>query len=110
MQRQEQRENQDYRLNFRLNRACEVDVDELCGDVCSPFAGQACGGTVLRCLANKRSKVPRSPTSQPFTRPLAVCVRKPYPHRTVELVYGRMELVYGRSLCMVEKNSVVELR
>ena len=59
VQRQQQRENEDYRLNFRLNRACEVDVDELCADVCSPFAGQACGGTVLRCLSEKREKVRR---------------------------------------------------
>mmetsp|Transcript_18814 Transcript_18814/g.52452 ORF Transcript_18814/g.52452 Transcript_18814/m.52452 type:complete len:892 (-) Transcript_18814:83-2758(-) len=57
VQKQEQRQNEDYRLNFRLHRACEVDVNELCSDVCSPFQGQACGGTVLRCLTDNREKI-----------------------------------------------------
>lgn len=57
VQRQAQRQSTDYRLNFRLHRSCEVDVDELCADVCSPFQGQACGGTVLRCLTEKRDEV-----------------------------------------------------
>ena len=62
VQRQAQRQSTDYRLNFRLHRSCEVDVDELCADVCSPFQGQACGGTVLRCLTEKRDEVCCSPS------------------------------------------------
>lgn len=39
---------QDYRLNFRLNKACEADISKLCPNLCSP--GAPCGGMVLQCL------------------------------------------------------------
>ena len=55
--RTENRMNQDYRLNYRLNTACELDIDELCAEQCSPFLGHACGGTVLRCLSENKEKV-----------------------------------------------------
>ena len=51
------RSNQDYRLNFRLNKACQNDIELLCGDECSPFMGQACGGRVLRCLVEKQDQL-----------------------------------------------------
>eukprot|EP00951_Prasinocladus_malaysianus_P016396 scaffold127716_cov50-Prasinocladus_malaysianus.AAC.1 len=57
VRRQEERQAEDYRLNFRLNAACEADVDELCADVCSSFQGQACGGTVYRCLTDNRDNI-----------------------------------------------------
>jgi len=57
VERQEHRQTEDYRLNFRLNRACEYDVEELCPDVCSSMQGTSCGGTVLRCLTDKREKI-----------------------------------------------------
>lgn len=41
---------QDYRLNFRLHKACNTDVQATCSDACPPNLGQACGGTMLRCL------------------------------------------------------------
>ncbi|KAF8068300.1 hypothetical protein HT031_001987 [Scenedesmus sp. PABB004] len=46
----EQGSAQDYRLNFRLRKACDKDISKLCKDVCSPKQDQVCGGTVLRCL------------------------------------------------------------
>lgn len=55
--RDENRQNQDYRLNYRLNVACELDIDELCAEQCSPFLGHACGGTVLRCLSDNQEKI-----------------------------------------------------
>jgi Golgi apparatus protein 1 len=55
--RDENRSNEDYRLNYRLNMACELDIDELCADECSPFLGHACGGTVLRCLSDKKESI-----------------------------------------------------
>lgn len=45
-----QRMAQDYRLNYRLRRACEEDQKALCDDKCGAMAASACGGTVLRCL------------------------------------------------------------
>ncbi|BDA41257.1 probable Golgi apparatus protein 1 [Coccomyxa sp. Obi] len=51
------RSNQDYRLNFRLNTACEADIDTLCAEECSPFLGSACGGRVLRCLTEKQDAI-----------------------------------------------------
>jgi Golgi apparatus protein 1 len=57
VKRYEIRAGQDYRLQFRLSKACSAEVDRLCADVCSPFQGQACGGTVLACLVDKRESI-----------------------------------------------------
>lgn len=57
VKRFEIRSGQDYRLHFRLNKACTAEIASLCADVCSPFQGQACGGTVLACLVEKRDSV-----------------------------------------------------
>lgn len=57
VKRYEIRAGQDYRLNFRLNKACDVEIDRLCADVCSPFQGQACGGTVLNCLMENSDSI-----------------------------------------------------
>lgn len=61
VERQEHRQSEDYRLNFRLQRVCELDMEELCGEQCTPSQGTSCGGTVLRCLTDKRDKVPPPP-------------------------------------------------
>ena len=45
------------RLNYRLNNACEADIDTLCAEECSPFLGSACGGRVLRCLTEKQDAI-----------------------------------------------------
>ena len=57
VKRYEIRAGQDYRLQYRLSRACDAELDRLCAGVCSPFQGQACGGTVLACLVDKRESV-----------------------------------------------------
>eukprot|EP00242_Pyramimonas_sp_CCMP2087_P000757 CAMPEP_0198232122 /NCGR_PEP_ID=MMETSP1445-20131203/115560_1 /TAXON_ID=36898 /ORGANISM="Pyramimonas sp., Strain CCMP2087" /LENGTH=884 /DNA_ID=CAMNT_0043912773 /DNA_START=630 /DNA_END=3284 /DNA_ORIENTATION=- len=57
VKRDEIREAEDYRLNYRLNKACDAEIDELCPDVCSPFQGQACGGTVITCLKEKQDNI-----------------------------------------------------
>lgn len=57
VERYEKRQGDDYRLNYRLNRACEVEVDRLCPDACSPFQGSACGGAVLKCLSEKKANI-----------------------------------------------------
>jgi len=44
-------------LNYRLTDKCENDIDVLCGDACSLYTGQACGGRVLRCLTTKQEQV-----------------------------------------------------
>ena len=40
---------QDYRLNYRLKIACDKDMQAVCDGACFED-GQACGGTMLRCL------------------------------------------------------------
>ena len=45
------------RLNFRLSDKCEADIDNLCGEACALYTGQACGGRVLRCLTEKQDQV-----------------------------------------------------
>ena len=45
------------RLNYRLNEACETDIELLCAQECSPFGAQACGGRVLRCLTEKQDSI-----------------------------------------------------
>jgi Golgi apparatus protein 1 len=44
----------DYRFNYRLAKACKEDVEALCKDACDLAQGQVCGGSVLRCLTEKR--------------------------------------------------------
>ncbi len=44
----------DYRLNYRLNKACEAEVNKLCRNLCSNSGGQTCGGLVLQCLQVRR--------------------------------------------------------
>jgi hypothetical protein len=57
VKRDEIRAAEDYRLNYRLNKACDAEIDDLCADVCSPFQGQACGGTVIKCLTEKGDNI-----------------------------------------------------
>ncbi|GAX78146.1 hypothetical protein CEUSTIGMA_g5588.t1 [Chlamydomonas eustigma] len=47
----------DYRLNYRLAKACKNDVKSLCSAACSAEEGQVCSGTVLRCLTEKREDI-----------------------------------------------------
>ena len=48
--RDNNRMGQDYRLNYRLNHACESDINRLCANQCSSSPGTSCGGLVLQCL------------------------------------------------------------
>lgn len=57
VKRDEIREAEDYRLDYRLNKECDMDIDVLCGDVCSPFQGQACGGVVIKCLRDAQDNI-----------------------------------------------------
>lgn len=57
VKRHETRAAKDYRLNYRLNKACDLEIDRLCADVCSPFSGQACEGTVIQCLTQKADNI-----------------------------------------------------
>mmetsp|Transcript_65397 Transcript_65397/g.206659 ORF Transcript_65397/g.206659 Transcript_65397/m.206659 type:complete len:905 (-) Transcript_65397:279-2993(-) len=53
--RQEIRSSEDFRLNYRLNRACDLDVEKLCKDACDSVDPNVpeCGGLVLQCLTEK---------------------------------------------------------
>lgn len=48
--RDQNRMAQDYRLNWRLNKACTGDITRLCAGLCNVQSGQTCGGVVLQCL------------------------------------------------------------
>ncbi len=47
------RSNQDFRLNFRLSKACKKDIAALCIHECSTYLGQACGGKVSTPLTGR---------------------------------------------------------
>lgn len=58
LQRMEKEMGRDYRVNYRLEDACSRDVDSLCGaDVCNRAKQISCGGTVLRCLVDKKEEI-----------------------------------------------------
>jgi len=57
VKRNEIREAEDYRLDYRLNKECDMEIDNLCADICSPFQGQACGGTVIACLLENQANI-----------------------------------------------------
>lgn len=48
---------QDYRLNWRLDKACEADIPRICPNLCSTNPGQSCGGLVLHCLTENQDNV-----------------------------------------------------
>ena len=62
------------RLNYRLNEACEADIELLCAQECSPFGAQACGGRVLRCLTEKQDSI-KSKVEEPRLSPEALAWR-----------------------------------
>ncbi len=67
----------DYRLNYRLNRACEGDVNRLCRNLCSTTGGQTCGGLVLQCLQVRALLGAQPPRrSFLFARRFPHCVRR----------------------------------
>lgn len=50
------RMSQDYRLNYRLHKACKPDIDTLCKYKCkNPL--MPCSGKVLRCLQDKMDSI-----------------------------------------------------
>lgn len=57
VQEYEAQASSDYRLNYRLAKACKADIGDLCSDVCSSDDGTMCGGTVLRCLTDKKEDI-----------------------------------------------------
>jgi len=48
---------QDYRLNWRLSKACGGEIKELCTGLCNPQTMQPCGGVVLHCLQEKQANI-----------------------------------------------------
>ncbi|KIY98535.1 Golgi apparatus protein [Monoraphidium neglectum] len=48
---------QDYRLNWRLSKACEKDISGLCSGLCSANSNQPCGGVVLHCLTERQENI-----------------------------------------------------
>lgn len=50
---------QDFRLNWRLNHACEGEIEKLCPNTCStqPGAQMPCGGLMLQCLQDKQDNI-----------------------------------------------------
>ncbi|GIL70396.1 hypothetical protein Vretimale_3583 [Volvox reticuliferus] len=49
----------DYRLNYRLRKECRDDIELLCSSVCATEDGATCGGTVLRCLTERKEEIKR---------------------------------------------------
>ncbi|KXZ55868.1 hypothetical protein GPECTOR_2g1419 [Gonium pectorale] len=54
----------DYRLNYRLNKSCKEDINKLCENVCAVGDGSTCGGTVLRCLTEKKDEITKEACQQ----------------------------------------------
>eukprot|EP00897_Mesotaenium_endlicherianum_P000593 jgi/Mesen1/10534/ME000083S10041 len=60
IKRDEFRSAEDYRLNYRLNKACFNDVQKMCLHACDKaleINAVTCGGTVLKCLTDNLDKV-----------------------------------------------------
>lgn len=47
----------DYRLNWRLKRACEGDIAALCAGLCPANTSAPCGGLVLHCLSERADNI-----------------------------------------------------
>ncbi|EFJ50973.1 hypothetical protein VOLCADRAFT_103617 [Volvox carteri f. nagariensis] len=57
VQQYENEVSTDYRLNYRLKKECRDDIDSLCSSVCTADDGTICGGTVLRCLTERKEDI-----------------------------------------------------
>eukprot|EP00271_Cylindrocystis_brebissonii_P009749 TRINITY_DN2493_c0_g1_i1.p1 TRINITY_DN2493_c0_g1~~TRINITY_DN2493_c0_g1_i1.p1 ORF type:complete len:1041 (-),score=222.27 TRINITY_DN2493_c0_g1_i1:278-3400(-) len=60
IQRDQLRSAEDYRLNYRLNKACFNDVKRMCLNACQGAVDSGsvtCGGQVLKCLSEKKEKI-----------------------------------------------------
>eukprot|EP00271_Cylindrocystis_brebissonii_P014317 TRINITY_DN3562_c0_g8_i1.p1 TRINITY_DN3562_c0_g8~~TRINITY_DN3562_c0_g8_i1.p1 ORF type:complete len:1638 (-),score=492.31 TRINITY_DN3562_c0_g8_i1:1373-6286(-) len=60
VERDQLRSAEDYRLNFRLNKACVDDIQKMCSKVCEKLLERGdttCGGTVLKCLSENREAI-----------------------------------------------------
>eukprot|EP00271_Cylindrocystis_brebissonii_P000507 TRINITY_DN1061_c0_g3_i1.p1 TRINITY_DN1061_c0_g3~~TRINITY_DN1061_c0_g3_i1.p1 ORF type:complete len:958 (-),score=202.65 TRINITY_DN1061_c0_g3_i1:1362-4235(-) len=60
VERDQQRSAEDYRLNYRLNKACFNDVKRMCLNACEKaleVGSVTCGGSVLKCLSEKKAKI-----------------------------------------------------
>ncbi|CAI7866364.1 unnamed protein product [Closterium sp. NIES-53] len=67
VKKDEERSAHDFRLNYKLNRACFSDVQHLCMHSCEPRndsfttagapSGDQCGGRVLQCLAGNATLI-----------------------------------------------------
>ncbi|CAI7816275.1 unnamed protein product [Closterium sp. NIES-53] len=64
VKKDETRAAEDYRLNFRLNKECFVDVEHLCLHSCDAAletggteTGVTCGGATLKCLTENERKL-----------------------------------------------------
>ncbi|CAI7785932.1 unnamed protein product [Closterium sp. NIES-54] len=64
VKKDETRAAEDYRLNFRLNKECFVDVERLCLHSCDAAletggteTGVTCGGATLKCLTENERKL-----------------------------------------------------
>jgi hypothetical protein len=62
VKRDEIRDSKDDRLNHRLHKACDAEIDLWCPDVCSPFLGQ-----VTRLFNAFHLSPPVPPTRDPFS-------------------------------------------
>ena len=47
----------DYRLNWRLKRACAADIEQLCAGQCPANSSAPCGGLVLQCLTERADNI-----------------------------------------------------
>eukprot|EP00879_Flechtneria_rotunda_P008992 GHRR01009415.1.p1 GENE.GHRR01009415.1~~GHRR01009415.1.p1 ORF type:complete len:539 (+),score=221.10 GHRR01009415.1:802-2418(+) len=57
VQRYEQESAKDYRLNYKLYKACKADVGQVCKNACKLQEGEMCGGKVLSCLTENKDNI-----------------------------------------------------
>ncbi|MEW5310424.1 MAG: hypothetical protein WDW38_002223 [Sanguina aurantia] len=55
--RDQNRQAQDYRLNYRLAHACDTEIPKLCPNLCASSPGVTCGGLVLQCLQEQQDNI-----------------------------------------------------
>ena len=87
----QERSASDYRLKYRLDRACGMDASALCGPQLASCGPAGCAGRVLRCLRDRLDEVTGEDCRKEILELVQTEVRPPRPRPALPLPLPRQQ-------------------